>query len=268
MILDTTSKVLEIILGAAKTTNDCEFTADYVDTQNGATFAPGGNIGVSNGTTLVTAVSAPAASTQRSVRAFTFMNNDTVNTTVTVRIYDGTNRRRIVTLTITPGQSLVFTPEAGWSILPSTNGQIPGTSTNDNAAAGNVGEFISSNIPSTSAITSASGTVTNVTSLNLTAGDWDVEGLVGGAYAGNQTPSFLTGWVSTTSATLPTLANSGGMFFNNVPGLAGGGICLSTGKKQFLLASTTVVYLSGRSDYAGGVGNAALYGFICARRAR
>src|SRR5712672_684080 len=116
MFLDTTSKVLELILSAAKTTNDCEFTADYVDTQNGSTFAPGGSIGLSNGSTLVVAVAAPVASTQRSIRAFTFYNADTVNTTVTVRIYDGTNRRRIIVVTLTPGQSLVFTPEAGWSV--------------------------------------------------------------------------------------------------------------------------------------------------------
>lgn len=118
MILDTTSKTVEVVLAAAKTTNDCEWTADYIDTANGTTFQPANGVGVSNGTTAVTAVAAPAASTQRSVRAFSFYNADTVGTTVTVRLNDGTNTRRVVSVSLVAGQSLVYTPEAGWAVTP------------------------------------------------------------------------------------------------------------------------------------------------------
>src|ERR1019366_4169569 len=55
-----------------------------------------------------------------------------------------------------------------------TPGQIVGTATNDNATAGNVGEHIqavASNVVATDA------TFVNITSISLTAGDWDVTGI-------------------------------------------------------------------------------------------
>ena len=125
MILDTTSKTIEVILPGAITTNQLEITADWVDTANGSTFAPGGTSLVTNGGTAVTAVPAPAASTQRQVKALTIYNADTVNQTVTVRMFDGTNRRRHIQVILIPGNSLVFTPEAGWSVVPAATAIIP-----------------------------------------------------------------------------------------------------------------------------------------------
>src|ERR1700743_507145 len=55
----------------------------------------------------------------------------------------------------------------GGSVSPGcgTPGQIPGTATNDNASAGNVGEIITANKASGSAVSiSPSGTTVNVTS--------------------------------------------------------------------------------------------------------
>jgi predicted nucleic acid-binding protein len=57
-------------------------------------------------------------------------------------------------------------------------GQAPATQTNDSAAAGKVGEFITSNIVVGSAVALTTGTAANVTSVSLTAGDWDVCGEV------------------------------------------------------------------------------------------
>jgi hypothetical protein len=57
-------------------------------------------------------------------------------------------------------------------------GQIPGTATNDDAAAGKLGEIISSNIVVGSAVSLTTNTPANITSLSLTAGDWDVWGLM------------------------------------------------------------------------------------------
>lgn len=270
MILDTTLKVLELILGAAKTTNDCEFTADYVDTQNGATFAPGGNIGLSNGTTLVAALAAPAAATQRAVRAFTFFNADTVNTTVTVRLYDGTNRRRIVAIALTPGQSLVFTPEAGWSVLPATNGQIPGTITNDSAAPGNVGELITTVNAGTPGSGLLSATPTDIGSLTLTAGDWDVRGSGGMTpTAGTTTTQFLL-WLNTASATIPTYPADLLPFVANViPATTGAGsdASLSSAAVSVAKGTTKIIYLGVYAVFSGGSG-VGLQGYAQARRVR
>lgn len=52
-------------------------------------------------------------------------------------------------------------------------GQLPGTQTNDNANAGNVGELISSSVVVGSAVSLTTTTPANITSVSLTAGDWD-----------------------------------------------------------------------------------------------
>jgi len=56
---------------------------------------------------------------------------------------------------------------------------VAGTTTNDAAAAGDIGEAVSSNVLIASAV-SATGTGqrTVITSISLTAGDWDVSGLI------------------------------------------------------------------------------------------
>lgn len=265
MILDTTSKVLEIILGGAKTTNDCEFTADYVDTQSGTTFAPAGTIGLSNGATLVTAVAAPAASTQRAVRAFTFYNADTVNTAVTVRIFDGTNRRRIIVMTLTPGQSLVFTPEAGWAVLPSTNGQIPGTVTNDNATAGNDGEFVETDVPTGSAVAVTNGNTFNLGSVNLSAGDWDVSASIMTLPGTGTITTALIGSLSTTSGTLDSVERRqylGG----GISSAANANLAIPLPRRRYSFAASTLVYAVANISFS--VSTMSIAGFINARRAR
>jgi hypothetical protein len=81
-----------------------------------------------------------------------------------------------------------------------TIGQLPGTATNDNAAAGNVGEYQSASAAA-SAVSLTSGTIANCVTLSLTAGDWDVSGNV--IYTGNTstTIAYSRGSVSVASAT-------------------------------------------------------------------
>jgi hypothetical protein len=72
--------------------------------------------------------------------------------------------------------------------------------TNDNAAAGNVGEYQSASAAA-SAVSLTSGTIANCVTLSLTAGDWDVSGNV--IYTGNTstTIAYSRGSVSVASAT-------------------------------------------------------------------
>lgn len=87
------------------------------------------------------------------------------------------------------GTSLTFSP--------TTNG-IVGTTAADNAASGDVGQYISSNVPYASAVSPASSVV-NVTSILLSAGDWDLTGNVYGF--STSSPSTLRASISATSAT-------------------------------------------------------------------
>ena len=83
---------------------------------------------------------------------------------------------------------------------------IQGVASNANASAGNVGEYITSNIPNGSAVSLTNGTAQNITSISVTAGDWDIFGNVTGFIAGVTNPDFIA-WTSLTSATLPNAFN-------------------------------------------------------------
>jgi len=79
-----------------------------------------------------------------------------------------------------------------------------GTTTNDNAAAGQVGEYVSSTITGGASVALTPGVATNITSISLTAGDWDVS--IMGYFTGTPTTIFNNAYVAatTSSATLDT----------------------------------------------------------------
>lgn len=117
MILDTTSKVLKVLLGEAQTTA-LEVNVSWADTQSGATFVPGHSSTVTNGVTAVTFVAAPAASTQRSVKGIDIYNADNVTHNITVEMYDGTNTRRFIDQAVVAGGCLCYTDANGWEVFP------------------------------------------------------------------------------------------------------------------------------------------------------
>ena len=111
MILDTTSKTMQIVLAEAKTTNNCNITAAYVDVTTTA-FTPGNNNVESNGTSPVTVVAAPSASTQRQVKEIWLYNNDTVTHNVILQLYDGSNTWILEQVGVAPEGSFRYTPDA------------------------------------------------------------------------------------------------------------------------------------------------------------
>ena len=118
MILDTTTRSIEILLGGAVTTNELPWVASYAD-HTDETFIPATGQGVSNGTTEVTVVSAPAASTQRQLKYLNIYNADTVTAVVTVQLDDTTINRIMMKVTLPAGYQLVYTDTTGWSIFDS-----------------------------------------------------------------------------------------------------------------------------------------------------
>jgi len=139
-----------------------------------------------------------------------------------------------------------------------------GTITNDNAAAGNIGEYIESVIASGSGLALTSNVAKNVTSISLTAGDWDVFGFAGLIGVAGTTFQFAFGGASTTSATL-----SGDEFFGYGEGtftLNSNTIQFPFPTKRFSLASTTTIFLVFQGVFAGST--AKCFGRISARRMR
>lgn len=150
--------------------------------------------------------------------------------------------------------------------VPVFVGQYPGDLSTANANAGNIGEYVSAQVLAGSAVALSSGTSANITSISLTAGDWDVWGTIAFNPAGSTTMSNNGGWVSTTSATAPTIPNNGAYAGQNFPFSAGTSIIFPVGKMRISLSGTTTVFLSCFSVFA--VSTNAAYGFIGARRAR
>lgn len=115
MILDTTTKSLQVILAAAVATAQLPCVAAWADISTSA-FTPGSSDTQTNGTTAVTLVAAPATSTQRQIKSLTVYNADTTNATVTVRLNNNSTLRIVVSVILAPGQTLQFA-ENSWSVI-------------------------------------------------------------------------------------------------------------------------------------------------------
>ena len=146
-----------------------------------------------------------------------------------------------------------------------SRGQFPGTSTSDNATAGNVGELIESSIASGSAVSMTTATPANITSISLTAGDWDVWGNVWITLNGGTTTTQLIGAINTTSATLPTAPGAGAYTQLNT-GTVGQPWGWPAGQRRISISGTTTVYLVGQASFSGST--LSMYGYIGARRVR
>ncbi len=139
IVLDTTSKSITIVMSGAAATTNPSFTAAYAD-NNGTTFTEGANDGVLNGTTPVTVVAAPAASTRRIINTITVENNDTAAVTITVGYLNTGNTRVIVNVTLQVGDT--WTTNGAYdnngNLKQTSGGGSGATITNDTATATNV----------------------------------------------------------------------------------------------------------------------------------
>ena len=151
----------------------------------------------------------------------------------------------------------------GRTIAP-TN--ITGTTTNNSASAGSVGEYVSSAVlgPGSSYVSG----FTAITSVSLTAGDWDVD-----CYAGlNQSSGksdfiYIQFGLSTLNNDITGFASIYGNNFN--PANATAYYIDWQGNphtQRISLAATTTIYLVFRAGFTSGT--VGLYGGIRARRVR
>jgi hypothetical protein len=153
------------------------------------------------------------------------------------------------------------------SVTFSSTTGIVGTTTNNSADAGSVGEFISSNIGVGSAVSLTSTVTANLTSISLTAGDWDVGGFGITSAGGGTITSNLSFQISNTSATFISSGPTAPVVaFTGNPSTAGATFGLTLSTARISLSSTTTIYLVANSTFS--VSTLAVYGFIAARRVR
>jgi hypothetical protein len=145
---------------------------------------------------------------------------------------------------------------------------LKGTVAGDDAAAGNVGEFLAAS--NTTGVQLTTAVTANIVSLNLPAGDWMVAGIVIFTPAGTGPNSVLAG-ISTISAMLPTdnqvLAGGTTMFQAWSGALtASKPQTLPVGMCRINITAPSVVYLVAQASFGGG--SVTVTGRITARRAR
>jgi hypothetical protein len=124
MILDTTTRKLQIVLTGAKTTLDMPVVVDWVDNTT-TTFTPGVTPTTTNGVSLVDILAAPAAATQRKVNGLTIVNLDTAVKTVQVFLNDNGTSYQIQSQVLQIGDILCYTDAHGWYTKDSS-GSIKG----------------------------------------------------------------------------------------------------------------------------------------------
>lgn len=143
---------------------------------------------------------------------------------------------------------------------------IGGTTTNDDAAAGYVGEYLSAEVFSASPVALVNATPKTVVSRTLTAGDWDVEGLGGLIFPASTSFTSLELSLSTTTDTTSSWStvHRGAAY---VPG-AGSAVQYPVKSKRVTVANgaTTTIYLVINAVFT--VSTLAGFGVITARRRR
>lgn len=148
-----------------------------------------------------------------------------------------------------------------WSRITTSTSSVQGVTTNSNAATGYLGEYISSTVASGAAVALTTATPANVTSISLTAGDWDVSGFCALAAASTTVASIDGAGVNTTSATLP----AAGLYTSlSLTFATSATQTLPLGTTRVSLATTTTVYLVAQATFTTSTLSA--YGLLQARR--
>lgn len=150
-----------------------------------------------------------------------------------------------------------------------TSGVIAqGRSTNTNPPSGYIGEFSSSNIVAGFAISLSTNTAASITSLSLTAGDWNIWGAI--AFQSGLTTNItqMISAISNANNTLPSTVigvdynQSINNYTSFVPGITTFSFPVAEGRVSF--SSTTSIYLIAQATFT--VSTLIAYGCLYARR--
>jgi hypothetical protein len=139
---------------------------------------------------------------------------------------------------------------------------IQGVAAANNTLSGYVGELVSSQVLFASATNINTTTGTNLTSISLTAGDWDVWGNVFIAGSGILTASYCG--INTTTGTLPDISLVSG--WNCLVAAGFSQSALVAPPQRLSLSGTTTIYLV--SLVVFGSGTFSQSGYLAARRRR
>ncbi|MCK1585488.1 hypothetical protein IVB03_39530 [Bradyrhizobium sp. 168] len=145
-------------------------------------------------------------------------------------------------------------------------GQIPGTTTNDNATAGRIGEYVESVILVGSAVSVTSGASKTIASISLTAGDWDVDQVM---YFVPAATTNVTQMLCSFSLTTNVIDTTPGRFNSlTLPAFVPGATSLAVALPayRFSLSGSTTIFAIANATFT--VSTMTSYTIIRARRPR
>ena len=143
------------------------------------------------------------------------------------------------------------------------NTNILGTVTNDSAAAGVLGEYLSANLSSGAALSLTTATPLSIISISLTAGDWDVGAACAFHGSGTTNVAYLTASISAANNTLGSLGQLSTISPATVFTVDQ---LINSPTTRISIATTTIIYLVAQSGFT--ISTLTAYGLIWARRAR
>ena len=174
-----------------------------------------------------------------------------------------------ITFCSTYGKISLF-PISGTAWSTATNGvspgQNPGTATNDNASAGNVGEVISSITTLGSAVQLTTNSAAQLATVSLTPGDWDCRATMSEAVSAATTVQQVSAGVSQTNSLIGTQGTDGVTLVEPASAISTHGNDLKMGPVRESLAGITSIYLVGSGTFS--TSQLWAYGSLTCRRAR
>jgi hypothetical protein len=202
IILDTTTKKLQMVMSGAAATTNPSYIVSYADVTT--SFTEGNLNGALNGATAVDIVPAPAASTRRTVTEIIIKNVDTAAVTIYFRLDDNGTTRNIKTISLAVGET--------WEMSTQTaiDGASGAAGADGNQYPAGVRCSVSSGIPNpTSDVTAA----TSVYVMEYVGGNfplWNGSAFVSTALGGEKTAALSATYQTATNIYDVYLFNDGG----------------------------------------------------------
>ncbi len=146
------------------------------------------------------------------------------------------------------------------------------TQTNDDAATGQIGEYLESTVAIGSAVPETTATPVDVASLALTAGDWDVSGTVSRVLTGTTATQYAAA-ISPTANTVPAQAGGSGVAADSsvtqdaaFGATVTGNFVTAISPVRVKLAVAATIHLVAADTFSAGT--IGLFGTLRARRVR